>query len=247
VCGEAYPCRARRTQLLADFADAPMQFYMFVSADFTRAVGDLPGVSHRELYARFFGWYDAMYDAMEDTSAPRLSSAARSEFRTIAALAVTVMEAADPGRHPGTSTRSRCLRATSDPGLRAAWDEASHAGRRDVLTGVAELAARRGVDPAGLQPPAGAQLGHDLDLGAQYAMGLLELAAGELAAPGRDPRRSLLPTAPWEPATGPTGSYAMSWVCDFNELESAKLAAAVVLAAAAQQAAAETGPDKERL
>jgi hypothetical protein len=162
---------------------------------------------------------------------------ALGEVGAVATLTLAVAGAAREYRsgHAGAAPwRAGIAAALVDADLRQAWEAASDGGRRDVMTTVAEAAARAGVDPAGLQPP-DSVADREAYVAGRFAADLFDLAVEELAMPGRDPERSLLPEAPWEMALGPTGIYAMGVVCDSSEPEVAKVAATVALSAAAQQ------------
>jgi hypothetical protein len=126
--------------------------------------------------------------------------------------------------------------AHEDGMLREAWTAAPDGARRDVMTTVAELAVRAGADPADLEPAA--DTATHMWLAARLARSLYDLAVEELAKADRPggPARSLAPDVPWELATGATGVYAMSTVCDSAEPEVAKIAAVVALSAAAHRA-----------
>jgi hypothetical protein len=156
-----------------------------------------------------------------------------SDVMTVVELTTAVGEASHDYQLPGEAPWRVGVAAAEDGDLRDAWASASDGGRRDVMTAAAELAARVGIDTAGLEPPDDA--GSDAYLAGRFARDMYDLAVEELAMPGRNPKRTLVPGAPWEPAQGATGIYAMSTVCDSTEPEVAKLAATVMLSAAAQR------------
>jgi hypothetical protein len=47
VCGDPYPCAARRAQLLDEFRGARIQLGIFMSLDFVDATADLTGSADR--------------------------------------------------------------------------------------------------------------------------------------------------------------------------------------------------------
>ena len=55
-CGQAWPCRPARQELLREHADARVSLALDLARDFGDAVGDLPGQPMPELYLRFLGW-----------------------------------------------------------------------------------------------------------------------------------------------------------------------------------------------
>ncbi|MEU4640493.1 hypothetical protein [Micromonospora sp. NPDC023814] len=55
-CGAPWPCRTRRQELRAEFADAPMSLALYMGAQFVRAAEDLTWAPAGTLHRRFLGW-----------------------------------------------------------------------------------------------------------------------------------------------------------------------------------------------
>jgi hypothetical protein len=55
-CPSAWPCDTRRSELLAEYFDAPTSLHLYLGACLVEAAGDLPHALAGELYRRFLGW-----------------------------------------------------------------------------------------------------------------------------------------------------------------------------------------------
>jgi hypothetical protein len=55
-CGDDWPCRWRREELLTETTGSPVQLALLMAGYFRDAVSDHPTVLVSTLYVRFFGW-----------------------------------------------------------------------------------------------------------------------------------------------------------------------------------------------
>jgi hypothetical protein len=55
-CGQAWPCRAGRRQLLTEHADSQISLALYLSSCLVEAAQDLPQQAANDLYSRFVGW-----------------------------------------------------------------------------------------------------------------------------------------------------------------------------------------------
>ncbi len=55
-CGDDWPCRTRRRQLLAEYTGAPVSLGLLMASALVDAMADLPAEPAGELYERFLGW-----------------------------------------------------------------------------------------------------------------------------------------------------------------------------------------------
>jgi len=55
-CGDRWPCRTRRRQLLAEYEGATVSLSLLMTAYFVDAANDLPLTQSGDLYRRFHGW-----------------------------------------------------------------------------------------------------------------------------------------------------------------------------------------------
>jgi hypothetical protein len=55
-CGQAWPCIARRRQLLAEHDHSHISLALYLSSCLVEAAQDLPQDAAGDLYIRFIGW-----------------------------------------------------------------------------------------------------------------------------------------------------------------------------------------------
>jgi hypothetical protein len=55
-CGDEWPCRQSRRQLLADYAEARIALYLYLASHFIAASADLGDDLAGTLHYRFLGW-----------------------------------------------------------------------------------------------------------------------------------------------------------------------------------------------
>ncbi|MBO4205841.1 hypothetical protein [Micromonospora echinofusca] len=55
-CGAPWPCRTRRTELRAEYDNAPVSLALYLGAQLVVASQDLPWVPAGDLHRRFLGW-----------------------------------------------------------------------------------------------------------------------------------------------------------------------------------------------
>lgn len=65
-CGGHWPCRARRTQLLAEFHCTPVSLGLLMARYFINAAQDLKGESAHILHQRFIGWLTEQSGSTDD-------------------------------------------------------------------------------------------------------------------------------------------------------------------------------------
>ncbi|WP_433124814.1 hypothetical protein ACQPWW_20665 [Micromonospora sp. CA-240977] len=55
-CGLPWPCRARRLELRAEYADAPVSLALYLGSYLVQATEDMPWTPAGALHRRFLGW-----------------------------------------------------------------------------------------------------------------------------------------------------------------------------------------------
>jgi len=55
-CGQPWPCRVARAELLDEYADCPAALGLYLGCAFVECCSELDEADAGELYRRFFGW-----------------------------------------------------------------------------------------------------------------------------------------------------------------------------------------------